>query len=109
MATCFASKSTSKSWLIDSGCTNHMTFDKGLFKEMEKTKIGRVRIGNGNFIKVEGKGTISIESDSGTKTINDVLYVPEIDQNPLSVGQLIEKGFKVIFEDRHCLIKKPNG
>jgi len=38
----------------------------------------------------------------------DVLYVAEIDQNLLSVGQLVEKGFKVIFENKHCLIKYVN-
>ena len=31
--------------------------------------------------------------------------MPEIQQNLLSVCQLIEKGFKVIFEDKYCLIK----
>ena len=34
-----------------------------------------------------------------------MLYVPEIDQNLLSVGQLIEKDYKVVFEDKSCLIK----
>ncbi|KAA8550126.1 hypothetical protein F0562_001810 [Nyssa sinensis] len=105
VATCFATSSSSESWLIDSGCTNHMTYDKEMFKELESTTITKVRIGNGDHIAVKGKGTIAIESCLGTKTISDVLYVPEIDQNLLSVGQLIEKGFKVIFEDRHCLIK----
>ncbi|KAA8519448.1 hypothetical protein F0562_013677 [Nyssa sinensis] len=38
------------------------------------------------------------------KENSDVLYVPEIDQNLLSVGQLIKKGFKVIFEDSFCYI-----
>ena len=36
------------------------------------------------------------------------MYVPEIHQNLLSVGQLIEKGFKVIFENKHSLIKDVN-
>ena len=43
-------------------------------------------------------------SSSGEKLISDVLYVPEIDQNLLSVGQLLEKGFKLFFEHKHCLI-----
>ena len=38
------------------------------------------------------------------QTISDVLHVPDIDQNLLSIGQLIEKGFKVSFENQHCLI-----
>jgi len=50
------------------------------------------------------KGTISITTNSGTKSISDVFYVPNIDQNLLSVGQLIEKGFKDTFEDHCCLI-----
>ncbi|BAT73486.1 hypothetical protein VIGAN_01097500 [Vigna angularis var. angularis] len=37
------------------------------------------------------------------------LYVPKINQNLLSVGQLLEKGFKVIFEDKVCTIKDPTG
>ena len=45
------------------------------------------------------EGTVAIESLIGLKYITNVLYVPDIDQNLLSVGQLIEKGFKVIFED----------
>ena len=43
------------------------------------------------------------------KYISDVLYVPDIDQNLLSVGQLMKKGFKVIFEDKWCLIKDNIG
>ena len=58
---------------------------------------------------MEGKGTVAISSCSGTKFISDVLYVPEINQNLLSVGQLIEKGYKVVFEDKSCLIKDEVG
>lgn len=39
------------------------------------------------------------------KLIRDVLFVPNIDQNLLSVGQLVEKGYIVKFEGRECLIK----
>ncbi|KAF3667798.1 putative ribonuclease H protein-like, partial [Capsicum annuum] len=105
VATCFSSKSSSECWLIDSGCTNHMTNDKDLFKELKPTTIIKVRIGNGEYIPVQGKGTVAIPSHPGTKTISQVLYVPEIDQNLLSVGQLMENGFKLNFEDKHCLIK----
>ena len=52
---------------------------------------------------------MAIESLTGLKYITDVLYVPDIDQNLLSVGQLIEKGFKVIFEDKWCMIKDVKG
>ena len=64
-----------------------------------------VRIGNDQYITLEGKRTIAISSCSGTKLISDVLYVFEIDQNLLSIGQLIENDYKVVFEDKSCLIK----
>ena len=47
---------------------------------------------------MEGNGTVAISSCSGTKLISDVLYVPEIDQN-----------YKVVFEDKSCLIKYADG
>ena len=43
------------------------------------------------------KRIVAIESLVGLKHISDVLYVLDIDQNLLSVPQLVEKGFKVIF------------
>ena len=55
------------------------------------------------------KRTIAIESLTGLKYIYDVLYVSDIDQNLLSVAQLVENGFKVIFEDNWCLIKDAKG
>ena len=35
--------------------------------------------------------------------------MPDINQNLLSVGQFVEKGFKVYFEDRNCIIKDVEG
>ncbi|XP_019257121.1 PREDICTED: uncharacterized protein LOC109235461 [Nicotiana attenuata] len=103
--------STKKSdfWLIDSGCINHMTYDRNLFKEFTSIGNKKVRIGNGDYILAKGKGTVAIPTNSGTKKISDVLYVPDIDQNLLSVGQLMEKGFKVSFEDKYCFIYDATG
>nr|KYP43525.1 Retrovirus-related Pol polyprotein from transposon TNT 1-94 [Cajanus cajan] len=85
VATCFASSVDNESWLIDSGCTNYMTNDREIFKELNPTNITKVRIGNGDNILVKGKGTVAITSCSGTTFIPDVLLVPEIQQNLLSV------------------------
>jgi len=84
-----------------------MTHDKTLFKDLKPTKVSKVRIGNDSYISA--KGTIQISTISGIKTISDVLYVPDIDQNLLSVGQLLEKGFKVSFENQHCVIFDTTG
>ncbi|KAL6314090.1 hypothetical protein AAG906_011825 [Vitis piasezkii] len=71
--------------------------------------ISKVRIGNGEHIPVKGKEMVAIESQTSLKLIYDVLFVPDIDQNLLSVGQLVEIEFKVYFEDRNCIIKDAEG
>ncbi|KAJ9678645.1 hypothetical protein PVL29_020733 [Vitis rotundifolia] len=109
VVSCFATSSSLETWLIDSGCTNHMTYDQGLFKELDKTITSKIRIGNGAYLAVKGKGTVEIEGHTGLKLISNVLYVPEINQNMLSVGQLLEKGYKVLFEDNHCMIADAQG
>ena len=82
-----------------------MTNDMSLFKELKPTTITKFRIGNDDHLPVREKETIAIPTNSGTKIISDVVYVCDIYQNLLSVGQLMEKGYKLNFEDNHCLIK----
>nr|KYP44767.1 hypothetical protein KK1_033686 [Cajanus cajan] len=86
-----------------------MTYDEELFKELDRTTVSKFKIDNGECIVVKGKGTIAIASYLGTQIITDVLYVPEINQNLLSVGQLLEKSYKILFEDKMCLIKDASG
>lgn len=63
VATCFAtSNSLCDSWLIDSGCTNHMTNDHKLFKEVEKIVVSKVKTENGDFNSVKGNWTVAIEA-----------------------------------------------
>ena len=81
-----------------------MTSDEKLFRNLDKLIESRVRIGNGEHLVVEGRGIVAIKSCVGIKLVYDIMYVPKIDQNPLRVGQLVEKGFKVIFEKRKRLI-----
>ncbi len=57
-----------------------MTHDIKLFKELDRSVSSRIRIGNGDYLEAEGKGTIAIKGHTGLKLISDVLYVPNIDQ-----------------------------
>jgi len=83
---------STKDWIIDSGCINHITHDREIFKELNKSNISKVRIENGEQLAMKSSGTISIKTHSGIKLIFDVLYVPEITHNLLSVAQLLKKG-----------------
>ena len=78
-AMCFLDMSNDKIWLIDSGCTHHMTVDESLFNSLDKTCQTKVRIGDGSKIQSRGKGVVTMKTPSGTKSISDVLYVLKID------------------------------
>ena len=55
-----------------------MTTDLSIFRNLDKNYILRVKIGNGDFVRVEGKGAIAVKTKTGTKIQNNVLYVPEL-------------------------------
>lgn len=99
-------------WFVDSGCSNHMSGMKTLFKELDECKKSEVRIGDNKLMRVDGKGTISIKTTSGNvKILNDVQYVPNLAHNLLSVGQLLDSGYSVVFDNGVCSIhdKKSGG
>jgi len=75
-----------------------MTNDKELFKDLRPTNITKVWIGHCDYISVKERGTVGLTRYLGTKLISDVFFVPQIQQNRLSVSQLIERGFIVAFE-----------
>jgi len=75
-----------------------------MFVKLDRIHFSKVRIGNGDYIEVKGIGEIVIDSGSGKRIIFDVFYVPEIDQNLLSVGQLLEKDYDVVFKDKTCQV-----
>ncbi|KAL4386886.1 hypothetical protein GQ457_09G029220 [Hibiscus cannabinus] len=108
--TCYATScKTNENWLIDSGCTNHMASDESMFKNIDRTCISWIKIGNGQFIEAKGRGDVLVNTPTCTKIISDVLLVPDTDQNLLSVGQLLEKNYSIVFKNKSCLIFYPTG
>jgi hypothetical protein len=39
-----------------------------------------------------------------TSYIYNVLYIPDLDTNLLSVGQFVEEGYSLVFEDLSCYV-----
>ncbi|KAA3482128.1 Integrase, catalytic core [Gossypium australe] len=104
-----AKEKVTKGWLLDSGCTNHMTPDAAIFKSIDRSFKAKVKVGNGHFIKAEGKGDVLISTPSGNKLVSNVLLVPEIDRILLSIAQLLDKGYTVVFKGNECQISDPHG
>ncbi|KAG8485650.1 hypothetical protein CXB51_018843 [Gossypium anomalum] len=104
-----AQKKVSEGWLLDGGYTNHMSPDAAIFKSLDRSCKTKFKVGNGHFIKAEGKGDVVIRTPTGNKIISNVLLVPEIDRNLLSIAQLFKKGYTVVFKGNECQISDPSG
>ena len=55
-------------------------------KKLDKNHTSKVRIENWEYIQVQDKWDVAIKANEGTKIISDVLYMPDINWNLLSVG-----------------------
>lgn len=92
-------------FFIDSGCTDHLINDKSYFENLMMLK-NPIRIAiakDKHYIEAIGIGDIKVLSyvnDKAIKcTIKNVLYVPSLKRNLLSVKRLEMYGIQVIFID----------
>jgi len=61
-------------------------------------------LGNGDIVQAKGKGTVAVSTNKGIKTITNFLYIPELDQNLLSVAQMLRNGYEVSFKEKFYFI-----
>ena len=98
-------------WIIDSGATQHMTFEQdALVDYVEFKQPSIVNLGDNRSILAYGKGTYRIKAvvDDHIQNISlrDVLYLPDLDKNLLSVRAMIKLGAVVSFEDDICKVSR---
>ncbi|XP_050916077.1 uncharacterized protein LOC127131187 [Lathyrus oleraceus] len=87
-------------WFLDPGCSNHMTGRKVWLVDFDESKKSKVKLADNSLLQAKGTGNIVIQRSIGAKAlIKDVLYIPGMKCNLLSVGQLIEKGFSMVMKD----------
>ena len=91
-----------------SGSIHHLCNNVELFKFLGDTYKSKVKVGNSETVEVKGRGTVSISTISGIKTISDVLYTPDMSQNLLSVGQMLENNYSLYFKNRECVVSDPS-
>ena len=87
-------------WYLDSGCLRHMTRDRSLFKVFKSKKGGNVTFGNGSKSQIKGKRIISLP---GLLDIANVLYVEGLRVNLLSISQICDQDFMVLFSKENAL------
>jgi hypothetical protein len=95
-----------KTWLADSGASKHMTGYKEILLDFEtKSFADYVELGDEKCYNIEGVGSISFRLESGARLhVYEVLHVPGLKKNLLSVATLEDKGYWVMFKDMKALL-----
>ncbi|XXG51738.1 hypothetical protein AAC387_Pa03g0243 [Persea americana] len=98
-----SASNSSSTWIIDSGATDHMTFDVNHIHSMKPSEQPVVSTANGTPSSVIGEGSITLTKDLN---LNSVLVVPSLHYNLLSVAQVTSSlQCIVIFWPNLCVFK----
>ena len=86
---------------LDSAVLSHMTNKDDWLEDYEDLQ-GVVKVRNGVKLDIKGRGSLplSIKTENSTvdyKAVN-VLYVPELSDTLISIGEIAKKGYKATFE-----------
>ncbi|GJS80884.1 retrovirus-related pol polyprotein from transposon TNT 1-94 [Tanacetum coccineum] len=92
-------------WVVDSGCSKHMTGDRSLLRNFVEKFMGTVRFGNDNFAAITGYG----DYIHGNITICHVYYVEGLGHNLFSVGQFCDGDLEVAFRSNTCYVRNLEG
>ncbi|GJX19338.1 retrovirus-related pol polyprotein from transposon TNT 1-94 [Tanacetum coccineum] len=92
-------------FIVDSGCTKHMTGNLSLLCNFVEKYLGTVRFGNDQFAPILGYGDLV----QGNITIKRVYYVEGLNHNLFSVGQFCDADLEVAFQKSTCFVRDLQG
>ncbi|GJT87697.1 hypothetical protein Tco_1069414 [Tanacetum coccineum] len=87
-------------FIVDSGCSKHMTGNLKLLTNFVEKFLGTVKFGNDQIVPILGYGDLF----QGTITIKRVYYVEGLNYNLFSVGQFCDADLEVAFRKSTCYI-----
>ncbi|GKC20556.1 retrovirus-related pol polyprotein from transposon TNT 1-94 [Tanacetum coccineum] len=92
-------------FIVDSGCTKHMTGNLSLLCNFVEKYLGTVRFGNDQFAPILGYGDLV----QGNIMIKRVYYVEGLNHNLFSVGQFCDADLEVAFRKSTCFVRDLQG
>nr|GEW03967.1 retrovirus-related Pol polyprotein from transposon TNT 1-94 [Tanacetum cinerariifolium] len=92
-------------FIVDSGCSKHMTGNLKLLINFVEKFLGTVTFGNDQIAPILGYGDLV----QGAVTIKRVYYVEGLNHNLFSVGQFCDADFEVAFRKSTCFIRDLKG
>ena len=75
-------------WIFDYGATHHMAVHKNMFSSINSCKTEHIFVGNSSPLAVKGKVSVEMKDNM----VHNVLYVPKLSTNLLSIYQITNYG-----------------
>lgn len=104
-----AKQNSEDDWYVDSGASAHMTPNAATLSETKSIKVNDISAANGDGMRVKSVGDTLLKVDDNNIVANNVLHVPTLSVNLLSVSKIVEHGNTVLFTRDGCIIKNQNG
>lgn len=107
LLTALAVKVEPNEWYVDSGSTNHMTPRRDWMHNFSPSGGGlSVAVANEGALRSLGSGCVPVKLDGNSEIceISNVLCVPGLSANLLSVSELVKKNCSVVFDSQGCRI-----
>lgn len=103
--------SGSDSWILDSGASRHMSNSAKCFENLIHLKTSiEIKVGDGRIIHGTGIGNVKIiVKNSSDIILKNVLFVPKLAYNLISVSQLSKDGKSINFHGDTCEISSLSG
>lgn len=95
-------------WYVDSGASAHMTPNVEILSDLKTTSADCITAANGDGMCVKGVGSALLNISEKEIIANNVLHVPKLTVNLLSVSRIVENGNTVTFKKSGCTIKNAN-
>ncbi|KAI3818790.1 hypothetical protein L1987_12608 [Smallanthus sonchifolius] len=93
----------SNRWYVDSGCSWHMTGNMALLQDVKPFRGGYVAFTGEKGGNITCQGVVSNDCVS----FDNVNFCEQLKHNLLSVSQMCDKEYSVMFDKSECLILKP--
>lgn len=82
-------------WVLDTGCTSHMTSRTDWFCSFDEVSPTTILLGDNHSVESQGQGSILVNTNGGSiKILEKVKYVPNLRRNLISTSTLDKLGFK---------------
>lgn len=101
----------SSSWLLDSGATSHMTSYREVLKDFSECG-GKLSLASKDTTFIAGKGSATFTPSDGVNEplpVPDVLHVPELRANLLSVSKIADRDNSVLFTKTGAIVWNSKG